>query len=178
VSELSVRDARPADAEAIARVARASWKAAYQEYLDPAYVDAELADGYAVPTLARDIALLAGVDACFFVAERAGAVVGYLHYAPVEDGPYLRRLYVHPDHWRTGVGDALLEELHRRIGPETSYTLDVHPRNEQARAFYARRGFVDAGRLPPPFTVRLRWPAQEPERAGAASPSENRDPEK
>jgi GNAT superfamily N-acetyltransferase len=169
VSDLRIREATADDAASIARIAATSWRATYGEYLDPAYIDAELADGYA---------LLVGVDSCFLVAERGGAIVGFLHYAPVEDGPYLRRLYVHPDHCRTGVGGALLDELHSRIGPETAYTLDVHPRNEDARAFYARRGFVDAGRLPAPFSVRLRRPAQPRAAAGTASPSDSRQPEK
>ena len=85
-------------------------------------------------------------EADFLVAERDGAIVGYLHFGEGSRGPELFRVYADPAHYGTGVGSALLAELHRRIeGRVDAYVLDVHSRNERGRAFYDRNGFVTVG---------------------------------
>ena len=85
-------------------------------------------------------------ESAFLVAERGGAIVGYLHFGEGSRGPELFRIYADPEHYGTGVGSALLAELHRRIeGRVEAYVLDVHSRNERGRAFYDRNGFVTVG---------------------------------
>ena len=53
---------------------------------------------------------------------------------------FIDQLYVHPDHWRKGIGNLLLQHAHER-SPEHVwlYTLQV---NVKARAFYEKNGFV------------------------------------
>jgi ribosomal-protein-alanine N-acetyltransferase len=142
-----VRQATPADAEAIARVARASWRDTYRDIFETAFIEDFLARNY-------DEAGLAGAaarahdqpGAAFLVAERDGAIVGYLQFGEGTRGPELFRVYADPAHYGTGIGSALLDELHRRVGESvTSYVLDVHSRNERGRAFYDRNGFVIVG---------------------------------
>ncbi|HEX2220967.1 MAG TPA: GNAT family N-acetyltransferase [Candidatus Limnocylindria bacterium] len=144
---LTVRDATPADAPAIARVAAASWRETYRYIFEPAFIERFLGDAYSVAALeeaARRVAQRDGSE--FLVAERGGRVVGYLGFGSGRRGPELFRIYADPAHYGTGVGGALLDELHRRIaGRVASYLLDVHSRNERGRAFYARNGFVVAG---------------------------------
>jgi ribosomal protein S18 acetylase RimI-like enzyme len=85
-------------------------------------------------------------DREFLVAERDGDVIGYLNFGVGPRGPELFRVYAHPTAYGTGVGSALLDELHGRIaGRVTRYVLDVHSRNARGRAFYERHGFEVVG---------------------------------
>lgn len=141
---VAVRDARPEDAPAIARVARASWLDTYDGIFAPDVIEAFLAEHYAPETLAIAAAnALERAHLEFLVAERAGEIIAFANFGVGERGPQLARIYAHPDHYGTGAGSALLEELHRRIaGTVDAYILDVHPRNTRGRAFYDRQGFV------------------------------------
>jgi len=53
---------------------------------------------------------------------------------------FVDQLYIHPSHWRQGIGKALLN-LAREISPEHVwlYTLQI---NVNARSFYEKNGFV------------------------------------
>ena len=66
------------------------------------------------------------------------------------NGDFIDQLYVHPDHWRRGVGEMLLA-FARKLSPEHLwlYTLQI---NVNARAFYEKNGFVAEkyGISPPP----------------------------
>lgn len=144
---VAVRDAAPADAPAIAQVARASWTDTYRDIFDPAFIDGFLERNYAPELLATQAeASLGRTDRHFLVAERDGEIIAYAQYGVGERGPELYRLYADPTHHGTGAGSALLEELHRRLdGQVDGYLLDVHSRNARGRAFYDRKGFVVVG---------------------------------
>jgi ribosomal protein S18 acetylase RimI-like enzyme len=89
-------------------------------------------------------------DAVTITAERGGCVVGFgtLAPSPDEDSDPARvadmpTLYVHPDHWRVGIGRALcatVVDLARERGYET-LTLWTMETNEPARIFYESLGF-------------------------------------
>jgi [ribosomal protein S5]-alanine N-acetyltransferase len=147
MTSLTVRDATPGDAEAIRRVAQASWRDTYRDIFEPAFIEDFLARSYDEAGLARAAEQAsARPGAEFLVAERDGEIVGYLHFGEGTRGPALFRVYADPAHYGTGVGSALLAELHHRLGDSvTSYVLDVHSRNERGRAFYDRNGFVIVG---------------------------------
>jgi len=73
---------------------------------------------------------------------------------------FIDHLYVHPDHWRQGIGEALLG-FARMLSPRHLwlYTLQV---NANARAFYEKNGFVvtKLGISPPPENepdVKYEW---------------------
>jgi RimJ/RimL family protein N-acetyltransferase len=142
-----VRDATAADAGAIERVARASWTDTYRDIFDAAYIEDFLSRAYATDALASAAERAADrEDAHFIVAERDGALVAFAQFGPGPRGPELFRIYAHPAAYGSGVGAALLAELHRRLdGRVESYVLDVHPDNERGRAFYDRNGFVIGG---------------------------------
>ena len=142
-----VRDADEADADAIAHVARASWTDTYRDIFDRSFIDDFLARAYAPDALRAAVTRSRGTALGeFLVAERDGEVVGYLQFGEGPRGPELYRVYADPAHLGTGVGAALLDELHRRIeGRVDAYVLDVHSRNERGRAFYDRNGFVMVG---------------------------------
>jgi [ribosomal protein S5]-alanine N-acetyltransferase len=142
---VTVRDARPGDATAIERVARASWTETYRDILEPAFIEEFLATNYAAEQLGAAAERASERDdAHFLIAERDGRVVAYAHYGVGPRGPELFRIYADPAHYGTGAGSALLDEIEGRIDVDT-YVLDVHARNERGRAFYDRRGFVIVG---------------------------------
>jgi ribosomal-protein-alanine N-acetyltransferase len=149
---VTVRDAEPADAEAIARVARASWAETYREILEPAFVADFLDRNYQPAALAEQAARAVDApDGHFLVAERDGEVVSFAQFGVGSRGPELFRIYADPAHFGTGSGSALLAELHRRLaGQIDAYVLEVHSKNDRGRAFYDRNGFVitgDEGRM-------------------------------
>jgi len=76
------------------------------------------------------------------------------------ENEFIDQLYVHPDCWRQGVGEAFLAHA-RRISPSHVwlYTLQI---NVNARAFYKKHGFVAEkfGTSPPPESepdVEYHW---------------------
>jgi GNAT superfamily N-acetyltransferase len=143
----TVRVATPADAEAIAAVARASWTDTYRDIFEPAFIQEFLATNYATDALSAQAERAASIDdRHFLVAERDGAVIAFAQFGDGPRGPELFRIYADPAHYGTGAGSALLAELHRRLdGRVASYLVDVHSRNERGRAFYDRNGFVIVG---------------------------------
>lgn len=75
-----------------------------------------------------------------------GEILGFLALA----GDRLGWLYVDPPAWGKGVGGALLDKA-KALSP-AGLALYTHQRNERARTFYERRGFlaVKFGVSPPP----------------------------
>ena len=144
MTPVSVRDAVAADAEAIARVARASWAETYRDIFEPAFIAEFLDANYAPAALAEQASRAAGLsDGHFLVAERDGSVVAFAQFGVGPRGPELSRIYADPAHYGTGAGSALLIELHRRLeGHVDAYVVEVHSKNERGRAFYERSGFV------------------------------------
>ena len=143
---VAVRDATIEDASAIRRVAQASWRHTYRDIFAPEFIEAFLDRNYSEAALAGAAEAATRDESAFLVAEREGAIVGYLHFGEGPRGPELYRIYADPAHFGTGVGSALPSELHERIeGRVEAYVLDVHSRNERGRAFYERNGFVTVG---------------------------------
>ena len=145
----AVRDATDGDIPAIQTVAAASWRVTYRDIYPSEFVDDFLARWYSEESLTGAVLRARETrEHHFLVAERDGAVVGYLNFGPGEHGPTLYRLYAHPDHFGTGVGHALLGELESRLWSAGTdrYVLSVHERNERGRRFYERQGFVEIGR--------------------------------
>ncbi len=91
-----------------------------------------------------------------WVADVDGRAVAFM----AMNKDFVDQLYVHPDYWRRGIGNALLD-LAREQSPKHVwlYTLQV---NVNARAFYEKNGFVaeKLGISPPPESepdVEYHW---------------------
>jgi GNAT superfamily N-acetyltransferase len=136
-----IRPGTADDAEGVARVQVETWQAAYahalpSEQLQALSVEEAVARHRTWPPT--------------FVAELAGEIVGFVGVGrsrdPDTDGE-LFAIYVHPDHWSTGVGRELIEageEELRRLGHEHAilWVLDDNPR---ARRFYELAGWSPDG---------------------------------
>lgn len=151
-----VREATPADAPGVRRVADAAWHDAHEPIVGAEAVREFLAEYYAVESLReryRD-----GGDSTTLVAcesdsddgdgddAPAERVVGYASGIPDgDDGDVLTlgAIYVHPDRQGEGVGSRLLagiEALARDDGYH-AVRLVVMAANDDARGFYEARGF-------------------------------------
>lgn len=71
-----------------------------------------------------------------WLAERAGIALGYM--ALHQD--WVEQLYLHPAHWRQGIGSALL--AHAKAERPGGLRLWCFQVNAPARAFYERHGFA------------------------------------
>ncbi|HUG28973.1 MAG TPA: GNAT family N-acetyltransferase, partial [Candidatus Limnocylindria bacterium] len=113
-----IRPARDGDAEAIARIQIASWRAAYRAIM-PADFLAGLNEAERAERWRTRVGSDASPDAPTYVAvDGAGTVVGFAHTGPLrdEDLPSDGRgevytLYVDPAAWRRGIGTALLAAI-------------------------------------------------------------------
>lgn len=73
---------------------------------------------------------------------------------------FIDHLYVHPDHWRQGFGEALIR-FARTLSPQHLWLYTLQD-NVNARAFYEKNGFVvtKLGISPPPENepdVKYEW---------------------
>lgn len=146
-TDLLLRPATPADADAVAEVHLRARRAAPMPAAvhDDAEVRAWLAarlDG-------------SGDEVWVAVTDR---VVGYARFTRT----WLDDLYVDPDHVRQGIGSALLDLVKARH-PD-GFGLWVFVVNEPARAFYAAHGLVERERTDGAANeerapdVRMTWP--------------------
>jgi GNAT superfamily N-acetyltransferase len=151
---LSIRAARPDEAETLFAIHRESAMAAYVEIFPPdhyRFPDAEMREVW--------VRALRDGDTAVVIAERAGSPVGF---ASLSAG-WLRNLFVLPAEWGRGAGAALHDEavaLLRRYGGAIAQ-LWVLEANERARRFYGARGWRDDGGRSrsefPPHPVELRY---------------------
>lgn len=142
---MNVRAAAAADAEAIAAVHIAAWRAAYRGHMPDAYL--------AGLSLEQRRSMWSGV------LSRPGPgrlavtdpVVGFCFYGPSRDsdagGAEIYAVNVHPDAWRQGAGRALCRHAERHAASLEMdvLTLWVLKANEPARRFYERLGFAPDG---------------------------------
>jgi GNAT superfamily N-acetyltransferase len=135
-----IRPGTPDDAEAVALVHVRSWQSAYAQTL-PAKRLAELSVEERADMHRRYPPLVAEVE---------GRVVGFVSvgrtYDQQGDGE-LYAIYVHPDHWSTGVGRALIqagEDRLRELGHRDAH-LWVLEDNPRARRFYEAAGWSTDG---------------------------------
>jgi ribosomal protein S18 acetylase RimI-like enzyme len=129
-----IRAATQDDAEATARVHVASWAAAYT------------LEG---PSLQQRLEMHRGFPPTF-VAEAAGEIVGFVGVGPSGDPDAegeLYTIYVHPGHWRGGVGRELIragEQRMRELGYR-KVVLWVLDGNSRAQRFYESAGWAADG---------------------------------
>jgi GNAT superfamily N-acetyltransferase len=156
MSEVILRPPRYQDIERVAVVHVRSWQAGYRgllpadflDGLDPAWRARQRRESWNHPDHAHVRSM---------IAERDGEVIGFVNHGPCQTNPgagnttvtpatggEIYALYVHPDHWGTGVGSRLLDAavadlVSSGLTPVRVWTLRG---NSRAVRFYRRRGFV------------------------------------
>ena len=145
-TELVLRPAVPADADAVADVHLASRRAAA---MPPGiHPDADVRSWLSARIAQDDV----------WVAELDGQVVGYARFTAT----WLDDLYVTPAHAGRGIGGALLDVV-KSLRPG-GFGLWVFEMNEPARDFYLRREFVERertdgrGNEEQAPDIRMEWP--------------------
>jgi ribosomal protein S18 acetylase RimI-like enzyme len=149
---LHLRPARPADAEAIADVARESWHAAYGDFLSTVTID-ETVDAWYDPA---DLREQVEAGAFVVVVDEDGdgdddEVVAFAHAVVASDGtrPTLTCLYARQAYWGSGVGTRLLHRVVADLDTDASHeflSVLVFANNTVGRAFYEAHGFDVVGR--------------------------------
>lgn len=153
---MHVRPATPGDAAAIHHVSVASCRAAYTEALaDPEPFLTRVRDPLREENLREKLARTADDDRVVYLVGVDDGIVGFVQVLVGERTPeaisantaYLKSLYVHPDHWRRGIGSDLLEAALARLPDNIERVrLDVLAANEAGRRFYEAQGFEPVGR--------------------------------
>lgn len=140
--DTTFRDATTEDVPAIRRIAEAGWNATYGSILEPETIDRAMAAWYDPESMRQ---VIEAGDVLYFVAEREDAVIGYASggLCDEESVATLGAIYVDPDHWREGVGTALLTEFERACKKAGCDTLEIRvlEGNEVGSAFYRNRGY-------------------------------------
>jgi GNAT superfamily N-acetyltransferase len=131
---LRIRRATPADARALAEVHVASWRAGYKGIVADEILAAQSAD----EREAIWDEILADPANAVLVA---GEIDGFVAFEPATRE--IRALYVDPEHFRQGIGSALIEAAHAELDGDTA--LWVFEANDRALAFYARHGYTCDG---------------------------------
>ncbi len=150
---LTIREAAFRDVEALVELATNTFRDTYRLLDDPADIEAYVVEAF---TPEAFTAVLQDRSSLLLVAlSEHGEYLGYAHVVhstppPCVTGPApveLARLYLRQGVVGKGYGSALMEAVHavaRRSRCKTIW-LGVYDRNETARNFYKRKGFVDMG---------------------------------
>lgn len=145
---MNVREATQDDIEHVQGVARNAWDATYEDIVPESVIEEAVADWYGTATLSG---IVESDKQVILVAEEDGKIVGFAHGVTDDHDPEktegdILRLYVHPDHWKQGVGTALLEGMEDKLEAQGSEELHamVLADNEMGNAFYEDHGFQKA----------------------------------
>jgi len=145
MSAVSLRHITLSDADDCGRIHAQTWQTAYKDIVP----DAVLAQHTIAWRQARWRSYLTdGKPIDRLLATVAGETVGFVCWGPGRGDPRaeLMALYVHPDHWGSGAGRALMiaaeAGLRQRAGAAFLWVLAANPR---ARRFYAQAGWAPDG---------------------------------
>jgi len=138
-----LRQAGPADAEAVARLHADSWRRHYRGAYSDAFLDGDVqADRLAVWS---ERLLEIDVGAETLVAEQGGSLVGFVHVVFEEDpdlGALIDNIHVDAGEQRRGVGTRLMARAAAAVierSPASGLYLWVLEQNKSAQAFYEAR---------------------------------------
>ena len=136
---ISIRRARSADAAALVAVLRDTFESTWRPNITPAAAQAVLAEDRPTHYVAER-----GLE--FWVAEQDGEVVGLVDW----QGDFVNALHVRANHARQGVGARLMDKAEAEIAASgfEAARLETDTFNTRSQAFYAARGYVEAGRYP------------------------------
>lgn len=139
---LTITAAQPAQIPLVQRLAREIWHRCYPSILSVAQIEYMLERGYSQEALLR---FFEKHDAGLALAGTPADAVGFAAWYRVDASTMkLDKLYVLPQHHRTGIGHALIEHVgeQAKLAGCSSLTLNVNRGNTQAIRAYERCGFA------------------------------------
>lgn len=138
VAQLKTRTADPADAEKIAHLVNATFRA------ERFFIDADRTDPDKVRALLE--------KGTFMLAEDAGALVGCVYVELRGDRGYFGLLAVDPARQRAGMGSRLIDAAERYCRAAGCRFMDLTIVNLRTElpGYYRSRGYVENGTLPFP----------------------------
>ena len=137
--DILIRQARPGDASALMAILRDTFESTWRPQLT-----AEAARAFVSED--RPAAYVGERGLLFRVAEVGGEVVGFVDRA----GDFVNALHVLGGHARSGVGGRLMDHAEAAmLAPGHAQSrLETDTFNLRSQAFYAARGYREAGRYP------------------------------
>ena len=129
---IEIRPARDGDAPSLAHVWNDSWHAGH------AHLDPEAAAFRDLPYFQARIG--SGPDLQYMiVATIEGEIAGFSRW----EGDGIAQVFVAPDHFRKGIGEALLRKAETALKDAGHKTIWLHCQegNDHARAFYEKHGW-------------------------------------
>ncbi|MEI6243516.1 MAG: GNAT family N-acetyltransferase [Acidobacteriota bacterium] len=151
----TLRPALPTDTAALAELAARTFRETFASDNRPEDMVAHEAESYGPAQQGREIADPNIVTILVHAPDENGALVGFSQVrrgsapacvtdaAPVE----VWRFYIAKEHHGKGIAQALMARVHtdaREMGARTLW-LGVWERNERAKTFYRKCGFIDVG---------------------------------
>lgn len=138
---MTVRPPRPGEARALAEIHIETWRQAYSHVFPQEFLvglDLDRREQW------FDVQIRKGEG--LMVAEAGSEPAGFCFFGDSSDEGWgeVFAIYVHPDHWGGGHGHRLLADAERRLVGRSHRRalLWVLEKNQQARAFYERQGWV------------------------------------
>lgn len=155
---IEIRKGDLSDARLISVLATTTFYEAYFEQDDPADLASYIVESFELDSVRQQ---LDDPDSTFYIFFAEGFAVGYAKLIAGSRDPSittlktieLKRIYVLERVWRKGVGETLLEHCMstaKQLGNDSIW-LGVWERNERARGFYEKQGFVQKGTLEFPY---------------------------
>jgi ribosomal protein S18 acetylase RimI-like enzyme len=134
-----VRRAQPSDAAALKAILRDTFESTWRPNISAAAAQAFFDED-------RPSAYVSQRGLDFWVAERDGQVVGLAH----RQDDFIHALHVRASHARSGVGEKLMDWIEAEIARSgfAAARLETDTFNTASQAFYAGRGYREAGRYP------------------------------
>lgn len=81
----------------------------------------------------------------YWIAKEVERIIGF-SVASKGSNHHIGAIYVHPSYQAKGVGSQLMEQMIKWLGDENDIDLEVASFNENAKNFYMKFGFVQAGK--------------------------------
>lgn len=140
MTEFTIRPLLTDEVETLCRLANEIWHAHYPAIIGKAQIDYMLAQRYSPESIRANLE-----TSCWLAAWHGQAMAGFAQ-AFADDAPStwkLDKLYVHPDHQRKGVGQALLGRVTQQAhnAGAARLILRVNKHNAAALSAYAKYGF-------------------------------------
>jgi ribosomal protein S18 acetylase RimI-like enzyme len=136
---MNVREAEIEDVIPIQEVALESWKDTYSEILSEDTIREVIEDWYSAQDLEQQID-----DPVFYVAEKDGEVIGFVHATVKDRKASLHRIYLKPEYQSQGIGSNLYDKAENELKCRAdTVELEVLADNETGRNFYLHKGFEE-----------------------------------